>query len=271
MNSPVSALRSSRILPTPLPLPGLLALGLALLVMAAPQADAGEIPRTPEGRPDFSGIWQTLSAADSGLEPHSARRDAPPGPGIVAGGLIPYQDWALKKRDQNFAQRASADPALHCFTPGTPRGIYYPEPFQILQRSTDLTLLFQHSYRARTIHTNGSVHPEGGIGFWFGDSRATWEADTLVVDVADFNEQTWLDSAGNFHGSNLHVVERWRFIDEHTLQYEATLEDPDVYTRPWEITVILHRHREPGFQLIEHTCYTLDYDDYYPYPSQESQ
>lgn|SRR5690606_303379 len=250
---------------------GVLAIGLALLITTGAKADASDIPRTGEGRPDFSGIWQTLSAADSGLEPHGARKDAPPAPGIVTGGLIPYQDWALEKRDQNFAQRASADPALQCFTPGTPRGIYYPEPFQILQRPTDLTLLFQHSYRARTIHTNGSVHPEGGIGFWFGDSRASWEGDTLVVDVVDFNDQTWLDSAGNFHGNNLHVVERWSFIDENTLQYEATLEDPDVYTRPWDISVILHRHREPGFQLIEHTCYTLEYDDYYPYPSQESQ
>ncbi len=226
-----------------------------------------DIPRTRDGHPDFSGIWQTLSAADSGLEAHASRPDAPPGPGIVVGGFIPYTEAALTQRQRNFDARATADPAAQCFSLGTPRAVYYPEPFQIFQRERDVTLLFQFSHRPRTLHTNGSVHPEGPIGFWFGDSRAEWEGDTLVVDVADFNADTWLDSAGNFHSDQLHVSERWQLLDENTLQYEATLEDPGVYTQPWTLSVQLHRHREPGFQLIENTCYTHDYDQYYPVPS----
>lgn len=243
--------------------PLLLAL-TALLLSGNTQAD---IPRTRSGHPDFSGIWQTLSAADYGLEPHGARNDAPPSPGIVEGGVIPYTEAARQQRDKQFAARDTADPRLQCFSLGTPRGIYYPEPFQILQRERDVTLLFQFSHRTRTIHTNDSLHPEGPIGFWFGDSRAHWEADTLVVDVVDFNADTWLDRAGNFHSEQLHVTERWHFLDENTLQYDATLEDPAVYTRPWSLSVQLHRHREPHFQLIENTCYTLDYDQYYPVPS----
>ena len=147
--------------------------------------------------------------------------------------------------------------------------MYYPEPFQIFQRDRDLTLLFQRGFRTRTIHTNDSLHPEGPVGFWFGDSRAHWEGDTLVVDVVDFNGETWLDAAGNFHGENLHVTERWQLVDENTLQYEARLEDPDVYTRPWSLSLQLHRIREPDFQLVENTCYTLDYDRYYPIPAAE--
>ncbi len=247
---------------------GLTAIGSLLMVafaLATSPASA-EVPRSADGHPDFSGIWQTLGNVDSGLEAHAVRRDAPPGPGIVEGGTIPYKPEALAKREQNFADRAHADPARQCFTLGTPRGVYYPEPFQIFQRDRDLTLLFQTSHRARTIHTNDSSHPEGPIGFWFGDSRAKWEGDTLVVDVVDFSGDTWLDSAGNYHSENLHVTERWKLLDENTLQYSATLEDPQVYTRPWNINVLLHRHREANFQIIENTCYTLDYDQYYPVP-----
>ena len=240
-------------------------LAASLFLSAVAHAD---VPRTADGKPDFSGIWQTLSGADYGLEAHGTRKDAPPGPGLVKEP-IPYQDWALQQRDENFAHRAQRDTANQCFSLGTPRGVYYPEPFQIFQRDRDLTLLFQRGFRTRTIHTNESTHPEGPIGFWFGDSRARWEGDTLIVDVADFTDQTWLDAAGNFHSENLQVTERWQFIDENTLQYDATLEDPSVFTKPWDVNVQLHRIREPNFQLIENACYTLDYDHYYPIPAAE--
>lgn len=237
--------------------------------MAAQSAALNDIPRTADGKPDFSGIWQAHSGPDFGIEPHGYRKDAPPGVGIVEGGRIPYQAWALTERDQRFEQRASADPRLQCFTLGTPRAIYYPEPFQIFQDQDALSLLFQFSHRVRTIHNNGSVHPPGGIGFWFGDSRARWDGDVLEVSVADFNGETWLDRAGNFHSENLHVTERWQLIDSNTISYHATLEDPAVYNNPWSLSVLLHRHREPGFQLIENTCYTLGFDQYYPVPQQD--
>ena len=87
------------------------------------------------------------------------------------------------------------------------------------------------------------------------------------MDVTHFNDETWLDRAGNFHSDALHVVERWSFLDANTIDYRATLEDPKVFTRPWSLGVQLHRHREPDFQLIENYCYTLDYDKYYPVPA----
>jgi hypothetical protein len=246
---------------------GFVLLLTAFFALVAADASA-EIPRNAQGRPDFSGIWQTLGSANDDLEAHSARKDAPLGSGIIVeGGVIPYKPGALAQRDKNFAERATADPAAQCFSLGTPRAVYYPEPFQIFQRDRDLTLLFQFSHRARTIHTNDSLHPEGPIGFWFGDSRAKWEGDALVVDVVDFTPETWLDHAGNYHSEQLHVTEHWQLLDENTLQYSATLEDPQVYTQPWNISVLLYRHREPNFQLIANTCYTLDYDQYYPVPT----
>jgi hypothetical protein len=235
---------------------------------AAQASQAGQgVPRSADGRPDFSGIWQTLSAADYDLEPHSTRKDAPPGAGIVEGNAIPYQPWALEQRQKNFESRATADPRTKCFTLGVPRGIYYPEPFQIFQRSRDVTIVHEFGHSVRTIHTNGTLHPDQHIDFWLGDARGHWEGDTLVVDVTHFNDETWLDRAGNFHSDALHVVERWSFLDAHTIDYRATLEDPKVFTRPWSLGVQLHRHREPNFQLIENYCYTLDYDKYYPVPA----
>jgi len=228
-------------------------------------AQAGEIPRLVDGHPDFSGAWQTLSEADYDLEPHAGRRDAPPSPGVIEGGAIPYREDALAQRQHNFESRAQDDPRLKCWVLGVPRGVYYPAPFQIFEREGDLTLVHQFGHQVRTIATNGSDHPqEKGQEFWLGDSRGHWDGDTLVVDVDDLNPETWLDRSGNFHSEELHVVERWKFVDRDTIAYSATLEDPKVYTRPWTIDVLLHRRRDPGFQLIEDYCYTLEYEQFYP-------
>jgi len=243
---------------------------IVLLATSASAQTAG-VPRDVDGRPDFTGIWQSLSGAEFGLEPHPGSTDAPASLGVIDGDSIPYQSWALEKRKQNLASRESSDPQTKCFTLGTPRGIYYPEPFQIFQRPRDLTLLFEFGHSVRTIHTNGSAHPEGPLDQWLGDSRAHWDGDTLVVDVTEFNDQTWLDRVGNFHSDALHVVERWRLLDANTIEYKAQLDDPKVFTQPWSITVLLYRRREPGVQLIENYCYTHEYDEFYPYPKEATR
>jgi len=254
----------------------LAALGLALWVGSAPGATptppaATGIPRGADGKPDFSGIWQALSGADYGLEPHLATKDEPPGAGVVEGNQIPYQPSALAQRAKNFAARANADPRHKCFTLGTPRGIYGNEPFQIFQRPRDLTLLFEFGHPVRTINTNGTEHPDGHIDFWLGDSRGHWDGDTLVVDVTDFNGETWLDRVGDFNSDELHLVERWSYLDRNTIRYRATFEDPKVYTRPWTLEVLLYRRLEPNAQIIENYCATQDFDEYYPVPSAKQE
>ena len=249
-------------------IPLLLALSMMVSsLLSAHTAMADEkIPRLGYGRPDFSGIWQTTSAADYDLEPHSNRKDAPPGPGIVEGNTIPYLPKALEQKQKNFEARATDDPALKGWTLGVPRGIYYPEPFQIFQRARDLTIVHQFGHSVRTIHTNATEHPsvDDASDLWLGDSRGHWEGDTLVVDVTQFNDKTWLDHAGNFHSDALHLVERWKLLDANTIEYKATIDDAKVYAHPWVISVILNRHREKNFQLIEDYRYTLDFDQYYP-------
>lgn len=239
----------------------------AVLPATGASAAGPKIPRLANGKPDFSGIWQTTSAADFDLEPHGNRKDAPPSAGVIDGNTIPYLPAALAQKQKNFEARQSADPRLKCWTLGVPRGIYYPEPFQIFQRAQDLTVVFEFGHSVRTINTNGTLHPTEENEFWLGDSRGHWEGDTLVVDVTDLIDETWLDRAGNFHSDALHVVERWTLVDANTIEYTATLDDPKVYSRPWTVHVFLDRHREKGFQLIENYCYTLDFDEYYPVPA----
>ena len=222
------------------------------------------LPRTHNGNPDLSGIWQVLNTADWDIQGHQAQTGVPAGQGVVEGDEIPYQSWALAKKKENFETRATADPEAKCYVPGVPRLAYMPFPFQITQTSDQLTILSEYAHTVRVIFTNGSTHPPGHIDWWLGDSRAHWQGDTLVVDVTDFNDQTWFDRAGNFHSDALHVVERYTPVDADHINYEATIEDPKVFTRPWKLSFVLYRHKEKNFQLLEYECFGFDLEKYYP-------
>ena len=222
------------------------------------------IPRTTEGRPDLSGIWQVMNTAEWDIQDHQARPDAPAGLGVVEGDQIPYQGWAAAKKKQNFETRATEDPQTKCYLPGVPRITYTPLPFQIFQTPKQITIFYQYAHAVRHIFANGSKHPDGHIDWWLGDSRAQWQGDTLVVDVTDFNDLTWFDRAGNFHSDELHVVERYTPQDADHIAYEVSIEDAKVFTRPWKMSMILYRHKEKNFQLLEHECYGFEYEPYYP-------
>jgi hypothetical protein len=248
-------------------------MALALLGMAQPPAYAqnNAIPRTSwDGKPDLNGIWQTLSTANWDLEDHEGGPSPVfvtgvwgarlPGLSVVEGGTIPYKPEALAKRDENRrnalpgkpGRHLSADPELNCFLPGVPRATYLPYPFQILQSPGRMWMVYQFSYARREIFMNGTSEPP--IDSWMGWSNARWDGDTLVVDVKGFNGQTWFDRAGNYHTNALHVVERYRMIDRDHIQYEATIEDPNVFTRPWTISLPLYRRIEKNVQLLQFRC-----------------
>ena len=165
---------------------------------------------------------------------------------------IPYQPWAAAKRIENFQNRATADPLAQCFMPGVPRIMYLDFPFQIFQTPQMIAMTFEWSSVHRQIYTDGSSHVDG-IDFWMGDSRGRWEGDTLVVDVANHNDRTWFDMAGNFHSEALKLVERYTLVDADTIQYEVTVEDPKVFTRPWKISMPFHRHKEMD-RILEYQC-----------------
>ena len=223
------------------------------------------IPRTADGRPDVSGIWQAMNTAAWDIQAHAAQKGVPGGPGVVEGNEIPYQPWALAKKKENYEQRAALDPEAKCYLPGVPRLNYMPFPFQIVQTPDEIMVLYEYVHAVRYVFMKGA-HPKGPIDWWLGDSRGRWEGDTLVVDVVHFNDQTWFDRAGNFHSDALHLIERYTPIGPDHIQYDVTVEDPKVFTRPWNMSMILYRHKEKLFQLYDYECYAFDLQHLYPYP-----
>jgi hypothetical protein len=238
-------------------------IGISLLVVAAvgqlaAQGQSIAAPRTADGKPDLSGIWQVLNTAAWDIQDHAASLGVPGGQGVVDGTEIPYQPWALARKRENYANRGTADPETKCYEPGVPRATYMPHPFQIVQTPTFVAILYEYIHVTRHIYLDGTPHPKGPIdNWWMGDSRAHWEGNTLVVDVIHFTDQTWLDRAGNFHSDALHVVERYTPTDRDHLLYETTIEDPKVFTRPWKMSMPLYRRQEPNVQLLDYECYAL--------------
>jgi hypothetical protein len=235
-------------------LPGVASMGLGQTFKA---------PRAADGKPDLSGIWQALGTAHWDLEGHAARAGAvvalgaagavPGGLGVVEGGAIPYQPWALEKKKENLKTWLTADPEIKCYMPGIPRATYMPFPFQVVQTPTHILMTYEFAGASRIVHMDAPA-AESPIDTWMGYSRGRWEGETLVVDVTGFNDQTWFDRAGNFHSEALRVVERYTAISPDALRYEVTIEDPKVFTRPWKISMPLYRRLEKNAQLLEFKC-----------------
>ena len=177
----------------------------------------------------------------------------PAGPSVVAGGEIPYLPAAREQQRQNFANRTTADPLNNCYLPGVPRIMYMEYPFQIFQTAEHLAITFEWSQVYRLIYTAGQPTLHEGIESWMGNSRGRWEGDVLVVEVTDHNDRTWLDAAGTFHSNALRVTERYAMRDANTIDYEATIEDPNVFERPWTIRVPLHRQTDLP-RIYEYQC-----------------
>jgi hypothetical protein len=225
---------------------------MLVLLLAAGLLMQTPIPRTADGKPNLQGIWQARSRASYDLRDHAARAGMPGGKGVVVGGEIPYQPWAAAKQKENYAKRQTADPLAQCFMPGVPRIMYMDFPYQIFQTRDHVAITFEWSNVFRLIYTNGKSGPKG-IDFWMGDSRGHWEADTLAVDVSNHNDKTWFDMAGNFHSDKLHLTERYTMLDADTIQYEVTIEDPAVFTKPWKISMPLVRQKEMN-RILEYQC-----------------
>ena len=227
--------------------------GAAPTTIASSQGEAYQGPRTPGGHPNLSGIWQAVNSASWNLEDHNAEDGVPAGLSVVVGGKIPYTEEALKQRQENFENRLTADPVRQCFLPGVPRITYMPFPFQIIQTPDHMVMTYEFAHAVRIIYTDGSEHPLPN-DFWMGDSRGHWEGDTMVVDTIYFNDQTWFDAAGNFHSDQLHVVERYTPTSEYHINYEATIEDPEVFVRPWTISMPLYKRLEENLQILDYDC-----------------
>jgi hypothetical protein len=242
---------------------------------------AAAVTRTPDGKPDFSGIWQANNEAHWDLHAHAARPAAvtqqgvypfeyarvpaapvlalgaaggvPASVGVVEGdGEIPYKPEAAKIRNENGENWIDRDPELKCYLPGIPRAMYMPYPFQIVQSSNQISMAFAFTSTGRTIHFTEVEGPPDLT--YMGHSKGRWEGDSLVVDVTEFNGKNWFDRAGNYHSEALHLTERFTPLTNDAIHYEVTIDDPNVFTKPWKISMPLYRRLEPNAQLLEYRC-----------------
>ncbi len=251
--------------------------------MAAPGAEAqsvaaAAIPRTPDGKPDLNGIWQVLTTANNNLEPaapKSAFAMVPgdfvpvPAPQVVAfgavgavpasqgvittnNGYIPYKPEALARRDENREMWLERDPEVKCFMPGVPRATYMPHPLQIFQSNSAFFIAYSFAGAVRNIYLEDPG--EAPIDSWMGQSHGTWDGDTFVVEVSGLIDQSWYDRAGNYRSWESKVTERYTMIDKNTIDYTATIVDPQLYTEPWTISMPLYRRLEKDFELPQFKC-----------------
>lgn len=238
----------------------------AVLLSASISTQAAEnpsIPRTADGSPDFNGIWQALGTAYYDIEPHAADFGPlpvlgaigaiPAGLGVVVGGEIPYTPAARAQQQANKADWLSLDPVVKCYMPGVPRANYMPFPFQIIQSPEHVVMAYEFASASRIIYMNRPDF-EAPILSWMGHGRGRIEGDALVIDVTDQVPDTWFDHAGNHHTDALRVTERYTHMGPNTLMYEVTLEDPNVYTRPWTMRLPLYRRLDENMQLLEFKC-----------------
>ena len=226
------------------------------------QGQNSAIPRTADGKPDFTGIWQAMNTANWNLEAHPASRgpvialggafSIPGGVGVVEGNEIPYLPAAAAKRKENADNWLARDPEIRCYLPGVPRMMYMPYPVQIIQGQNGILITSEFASASRVVRMDGQA--KSPIESWMGWSIGRWDGDALVVEVTDQIDRTWFDRAGNYHSDALKVVERYTLADRNTINYEATMEDPKVFSRPWKITMPLYRHVEANAQLLEYKC-----------------
>ena len=250
-------------------------ISVSIAPVSGQQAPAYRAPRGADGHPDLNGIWQALNEANYDIEMHMARpalqtrpgpygpvpappvlalgavAAVPPGMGVVDGEL-PYKPEALAQRNKNRENWVTSDPEIKCYLPGVPRATYMPHPFQIFQSSKAIFFAYQYAGAVRNIYLKDPG--PAPVDSWMGQSVGKWEGDTLVIDVTGFNADTWFDRAGNFHTEKLHVVERYTRTAPDAITYEATIEDPNVFTRPWKMSMPLYRRLEKNMQLMDFKC-----------------
>jgi hypothetical protein len=227
------------------------------------QTQGTAVARMTDGKPNLNGIWQAINMANWDLEDHPAQEGypqlgaigaIPPGQGVVEGGDIPYLPAAIEKKRANFKNRRTEDPEAKCYMPGVPRATYMPYPFQIIQGTGKIMIVYGFAEANRTIHMDKDKPEPAPIDSWMGRSHGRWDGDTLVVDAAGFNGQAWFDRAGNYATDALRVTERYTPSGPNHILYEATLEDKNVFSRPWKISMPLYRRVEKNAQVLEFKC-----------------
>jgi hypothetical protein len=239
------------------------------------QGAAAPIRLAADGHPDIQGIWRANPGGDTydltgnagprpdynlqgdGTPKQPTRRVIDP-----ADGRIPYQPWAAAKENDtqshtdNPTKPDYVDTQARCFLEGPVR-FFVHSGFQILQPRGYVLFLTEANDESRIVPLDDRAHVGSDIKLWQGDSRGHWEGNTLVIDVTNVKAKSRLDMVGNFYGPSTHFVERLTVVDDKTINYEATISDPTVYTQPWKISARFVRRfpNDGSYELYEDACH----------------
>ena len=214
----------------------------ALLTIPMAWGQTQKTPRMPDEKPDFQGVWQHPYVPDM-----SKDREDQKGAGELpfsAVGADNFKNYDVSKFDYTG----------HCLPFGLLRSVNVGGyPIQIMQNSKYLAFLFEQNTWFNIVYLDGRGHPADLEPTWFGHSVGKFEGDTLVIDTVGFNGRTRLDTIGHPHSAKMHVIQRIKYADVNHLNYEVTIDDPVMYTRPWKNERIFTRMK-PGEELIEYSC-----------------
>ena len=255
---------------------GAAAIVAAVFMIQSPAQTQAARPARVAGKPNLNGIWQALNTANYDILSHQAKAAlafrpgpvvpvpaapvlafgavgaVPAGIGIVEGDELPYLPEAAKKQKENQENWLDRDPEIKCYLPGVPRATYMPFPFQITQSNFATFIAYEYAGAVRHIYMKDPGPPP--VDSWMGLSHGRWEGDTFVVETSGFNDQTWFDRAGNHHSEKMKVTERFTMTDADHINYEATIDDPGTFTKPWKMSMPLYRRVEKNAQLGQFKC-----------------
>ena len=230
-----------------------------------PRTSGGQInpkapaPRTADGKPDFSGVWETIrtgtTQAIAGPDVHPLKRTSQFW-NIGAGldGDLPLQPWAAELRASRVAANSRDNPDAHCLPIGITQLHNHPQPRKIIQTASVIVMLYEANGGVRQIFLDGRKMPaDDPQPWWYGYSVGRWDGDTLVVETAGFRDGGWLDVNGAPLTDAARMTERFRRVSYGQLEIDVTVNDPKAYTKPWTARTI-RQQLMPGDELIEFIC-----------------
>jgi len=254
---------------------GVLIFSTAFFLLGCTSSQVSLSSPTPESNDvrDINGVWQVLGSAHWNLEGQNAFKGPatntigalggiPAGVSYVVGGSIPYREEAVAQRQRNQEEWNKYDPAVKCYIPGLPRQTYMPFPFHIVHSANKVFIAYEFGSNSRIIHLD-RPGTRAELPSWMGYSVGRWEGNTLVVVVTDQVAETWLDASGNYHSDELVVTERYTPMGEDHMKYEAVIEDPKIFTRPWTIEMTLYRRKGVDARILEYKCVEFAEDAVY--------
>src|SRR6188768_3992828 len=219
---------------------------------AAKGTKAGPVPRMPDGKPDLGngrGAWNPRTVVNLS----GSGRQGPARSPVEKQIEIPFLAWSKEFFDKAQDNLGVDDPEARCLPPGIPRMQATPFPFQMYQLPDRVIQVWEGgAHMWRIIPTDGRPHSKDPNPTYLGEPIGHWDKDTLVVDVIGFNDRTWLDQDGHPHSDKLHVIERYTRIDELTMRYEVTIDDPGAYSQTWSNSYLIPF--VPGGELMEYVC-----------------